>query len=58
MKHAFRPVIRGKEACVWCHREVATHKYREGVARIGQGCLFRFRVTKNDISDLRKRESA
>ena len=61
MKHAnaYRPVIRGKEACAWCHRETATHKYRDGVAIIGQQCVFRFRVAKPDIAELHgKRERA
>lgn len=58
MKSAYRPVIRDGTQCQWCHREKATHKYRDRVAQIGQGCVFRFRVHKDDLADLRKKERA
>ena len=40
--------------CQVCFREPATHQYRSRVFEVGTSCVYRFRISKNDLDEIKR----
>lgn len=47
------PLDTSAHPCQICRREPAVHQYRSRSLEVGEGCVYRFKIRKEDLADLR-----